>query len=178
MFYDEHLTEIKKICSKFVKQYNIFTQQELLQQACLIALETQNITLKNLNYELDYFCKKEKLYKQHTVAEEFITTASDTEFLDFIDYANPATVKQLLKKYNKLCSYAEKGNTAWHSIKIDLDEALKNAKLTNKQKYYVEEYLTKGINRKQLAEEMKINENNVKKHIDVAILKIIRYLAT
>lgn len=180
MFYNEHELEIKKICSKFVKQYyNVVTMQELLQQACLITFEEKNITLKKLNNKLDYFCKQEKEYKENNIfEEEIITTASDTEFLDFIDYANPAEVKKLLKKYNKLRAYAEKGNTAWHSVKIDLDEALNKVKLTDKQRYCIEEHLINGLTLNDVAELMQITTTNVKKHVDVAILKIVRYLAT
>ena len=102
--------------------------------------------------------------------------ASDSDFLDYINYADFKTIKNLLMQYNRLEQYAAKGNTAWHSIKIDLDIALECSRLTDKQLYCIEQHLINNITLENIAEDLDITEKNVKKHVDCAITKILRYL--
>lgn len=101
---------------------------------------------------------------------------SASDFLDFINYADFKTIKNLLMKYNRLEQYAAKGNVVWHSIKIDLDRALQYAGLTDKQEYCIEQHLINNCTLENIADDLNVNEKNVKKHVDCAILKIIKYL--
>lgn len=102
--------------------------------------------------------------------------ASDSDFLDFIDYTDFKTIKNLLMQYDRLTEYAAKGNTAWHAVKIDLDVAIKKSGLTDKQKYCMQQYLINNITLENIAEDLDMTKKNVKKHVDCAILKIIKYL--
>lgn len=102
--------------------------------------------------------------------------ASKSDFLDYIDYSNPKTIKNLLIQYNRLEQNAAKGNTTWHAVKIDLDIALEKTGLTDKQLYCIQQHLIYNITLKNIADDLNIKEKSVKKHVDSAIAKILRYL--
>jgi DNA-binding MarR family transcriptional regulator len=102
--------------------------------------------------------------------------ASDSNFLDFIDYADFKTIKNLLMQYDRLEQNAAKGNTAWHAVKIDLDIALEKAGLTDKQLYCIQQHLIYNITLKNIAEDLNMTEKNIKKHVDSGLIKILRYL--
>ncbi len=91
-------------------------------------------------------------------------------------YESIAQLKHILKNMNNLRQMAEKGNQTAHAIWMDLDMALRNKYLTDKQrKVMYMKFIGKETNN-YIAQEMNISETAVRKHINGALKRIQRLL--
>ncbi len=103
--------------------------------------------------------------------------ASDNDFLDFINYADYKTIKSLLEYYIVLEDKIAKGNTLWGSIKCDLDKAIENINLTDKQRFCINCFMYKN-KLKDISLELNCSYIKVGRYIITAIKEISKYLSS
>jgi DNA-binding NarL/FixJ family response regulator len=95
---------------------------------------------------------------------------------NFADYSSLKKLKLLLSSLEKLKTMAHSGNSMALCIFIDLTEALKSAKLTNRQQQCLHLRFVRGEQNNYIAEQLNITESGVRKNIEGGLIRLRKVL--
>lgn len=92
------------------------------------------------------------------------------------DYTKIRRIKLMLSKIHELRKLAHSGNQTAHCIAIDLQNALESEKLTKKQRYALEQRFIMKETNTYIADQMKITESAVRKHLEGGLIRLRKIL--